>query len=803
MILILRALSLYLKNVIENKIKSLYLKFYYFNSKNYHIVILLIIKNSYIKGIPKGISYNTGFLIIIFWLNCFIAFSRDNTSFQDSIQNPHYTIPSTSEKIKTDGVLDENFWDDALEIELPYEVEPGENLKAPVKTYVLLSYTKSHLYVGFKAFDPEPSKIRAHYMDRDNAFSDDVVGVILDTYNDERRAFDFMCNPLGIQEDAIETTNSYDESWDAIWESGGRINEQGYFVEMSIPFSSLRFQRGEEVQTWGFDAIRSYPRKVRYHIGTFKRDRNSNCYLCQSLKITGFKGATPGKNIEIVPTLSVKLSQERENETEGNFNWRTKKIDPGLTAKWGITPNMTLGVTVNPDFSQVEADAAQMDINEPFDLFYPEKRPFFTEGSDFFHSDVVYTRTLRDPIWGIKLTGKEKGNTIGSYIVQDKLTNLIFPGSQGNDETTVENESYSSVLRYKRDLGNKYTLGMIYTDREGDDYFNRLGVIDANLRITEKDRIVIQGGLSSTHYPDSIIEQFEQPDGTFNSYAATFNYSHNTRNIDWYLSYEDLGKGLRVDQGFVTQVDYKELEVGANYTWLANNQDLWWTSIEFGGEYEHMVDQSYDLLESGVELDFNISMIKQSHIYVDYSRFREAYNNEEFDQNSFYIHHCAWPIGSLHYWLNFNFGDRIDYDNTRLGKRFRFSPGFDWKIGMHLTLNLNHTYEQLNVEPGRLYTANITEGHITYQFNKQIFLRAILQYRDFKYNVDYYNEDPPEPLEQKVFSQLLFSYKINPQTVLFLGYSDNYTGGEINERDTPLTQTDWAFFFKVGYAFVL
>jgi hypothetical protein len=763
----------------------------------------LSIKNLHTKSILIKQGYNIGFFILIVGFNCFNIFSQNKPSFEDEKKNPHYTVASTLEKIDVDGLLNENFWDEALEIELPYEVVPGENLKAPVKTYVLLSYTKTHLYIGFKAFDPEPSKIQAHYMDRDNVFSDDCVGVILDTYNDERRSFDFICNPLGIQEDAIETTNSYDESWDAIWVSGGRINEQGYFVEMSIPFSSLRFQRSEDVQTWGFDAIRSYPRNVKYHIGTFKRDRNNNCYLCQSLKITGFEDVTPGKNIEIAPTLSVKLSQERENETEGEFDWRTKAIDPGITAKWGITPNITLGVTVNPDFSQVEADAAQMDVNEPFDLFYPEKRPFFTEGADFFQPDVIYTRTLRDPVWGIKLTGKEKGNTIGSYIVQDKLTNLIFPGNQGNDATTIEKESYSSVLRYKRDLGNKYTLGVIFTDREGDNYFNRLGAADVNLRITEKDRIVIQGGLTSTHYPDSIIEQFEQPDGTFNSYAATFNYSHNTRNIDWYLSYEDMGKDLRVDQGFITQVDYKELDAGANYTWLANNKDLWWTSIELGGEYDHVLDQSYDLLESGVEFEFNINMIKQSHIYIDYSRTREAYNNSEFDQNSFYIHHCAWPIGSLYYWLNFHFGDRIDYDNTRLGKRFRFAPGFSWKMGMHLTLELNHTYEKLKVEPGRLYTANISEGRIIYQINKQIFLRAILQYRNYDYNVDLYNEDPPDPLEQKFFSQFLFSYKINPQTVLFLGYSDNYTGGEINERDTQLTQTDWALFFKVGYAFIL
>ena len=757
--------------------------------------------------IRKVIAKISGFKIylLIFFLGLFNykVYSRINISFQDSVQNPHFTVPSTADKMKVDGILDEDFWKSALSIELPYEVEPGENVKAPVKTYVLLSYSNTYLYIGFKAYDPEPSKILAHYMDRDQVFTDDVVGVILDTYNDERRAFDFLCNPLGIQEDAVETQSSYESSWDAIWESNGTITNEGFFVEMAIPFSSLRFQRSDSLQTWGFDAIRSYPRNIRSHIGTFKRDRNKNCYLCQSLKISGFENASPGKNIEIAPTLSLQLSQERENETEGKFDWRTKKINPGLTAKWGITPNLTLSGTINPDFSQVEADAAQMDINEPFDLYYTEKRPFFTEGSDFFHNSVVYTRKLRDPVWGIKLTGKEKGNTIGSYFVQDELTNLIFPGNQENENATIEKESYSSVLRYKRDLGNKYTLGVVLTDREGVDYFNRLALVDANLRVTEKDRIVIEVGGTSTHYPDSIIEQFEQPDGNFYSYGSAINYNHNSRNIDWHLTYEDMGKNLRADQGFITQVDYKKIEVGTDYTWLAKEQGLWWTEVNFGGEYEHTLDQSYNLLKSKAEFDFNINMIKQSHVYFEYYRTKEEYDNEMFDQNSFYIHHCAIPFGNFHYWLNFNFGNRIDYDNTRLGKRFRFAPGFRSDIGMHLNLNLNHTYEILNVDSGQLYTANISEGQFTYQFTKKIFLRAILQYRDYSYNVGLYNEDPPEPLEQKVFSQFLFSYKLNPQTVLFLGYSDNYYGGDINSKDTPLTQTDWAFFFKVGYALVL
>jgi hypothetical protein len=735
-----------------------------------------------------------------------LAFSGDTIPARKEGANTHYTIPSTSEKIKVDGLLNEDFWKDALAIELPYEVEPGDNLKAPVETYVLLSYTKTHLYVGFKAYDPEPSKIIAHYIDRDNAFVDDCVGIILDTYNDERRSFDFICNPLGIQEDAIESSNGYDGSWDAIWESDGSIAAEGYYVEMSIPFASLRFQRGEGVQTWGFDAIRSYPRDVRHHIGTFKRDRNRNCYLCQSLKITGFEDVTPGKNIELNPTLSVLLNQVREDETEGDLKWEKKNVDPGLTAKWSITPNIILSGTANPDFSQVEADAAQMDVNEPFDLFYPEKRPFFTEGSDFFHPSGVYTRILRDPVWGVKLTGKEKGNTIGSYFVQDKLTNLVFPGSQSNDATTIESTSFNSVLRYKRDLGSKYTLGVLLTDREGDEYFNRLAIGDAYLRFTEKDMVSIEGGMTATHYPDTIIEEFDQPDGIFYSHGLAINYYHNTRNLDWRLTYNDFGKNLRVDQGFLPQVDIKDVEGEIEYDLLAKNRDLWWTQMEWELEYQYLIDQNYNLLKNEARLGYEILMIKQSHIIAEYYLLKEYYNGSEFDQNYFYIHHCLKPTGNSHYWINLIYGDRIDYTNTRPGKRFHFNVGFNWSIGMHLNVELNHMYEKLNVDPGRLYTANILEGHLTYQFTKRFFVRAITQYRHYDYNTVLYinpDEDPPEPLEQYMFSQFLLSYKINPQTVLFLGYSDNYMGGEINERDTPLTQTNWTFFFKIGYAFMM
>ena len=215
-----------------------------------------------------------------------------------------YSIPRTESPIKVDAKLDEPAWQEAARIDLPYETRPGENIPAPVATECLVTYDSRQVYIAFKAYDENPQAIRAHMVDRDTAFNDDFVGVVLDTFNDERRAFEFFVNPLGVQMDLFNDDLSHDETtaWDAIWFSAGRITEEGYVVEMAIPFHQLRFPSEGEEQTCRFDAIRFYPRSDRVRIAS-------------------------------------------------------------------LTGNLAL----NPDFSQVEADVAQLDVNNPFALFYPEQ----------------------------------------------------------------------------------------------------------------------------------------------------------------------------------------------------------------------------------------------------------------------------------------------------------------------------------------------------------------------------------------------------------------------------------------------
>ncbi len=746
-----------------------------------------------LTGCARGMSAAFACLILTVLAFPALAASKGSGTAADP-----YIVPRTDSRIIVDAMLDEAAWESALVLELNYEVSPGENIPPPVRTEVLLTYDADRLYVAFRCYDSDPSAIRAHLSDRDRIGGDDWAGVILDTFNDERRSFDLLVNPLGVQEDFIESETG-GGSWDAIWNSAGKITDWGYAVELAISFNQLRFQRTGKPQVWGFDGVRRYPRSQNHHIGAFPRDRSNNCYLCQAIKIEGFEGASPGRNIEISPTVTGVRTDARSSLPDGDFQKENQDAEVGVTTKWGMTPNLTFSGTINPDFSQVEADALQLDINQPFALYFSERRPFFTEGADFFRTlkTAIYTRTMRDPLWGLKLTGKEGANTIGAYIVRDDLTNLIFPGSQGSSSTSLAMKSTASVLRYKRDIGSRYTLGALFTDREGKDYFNRLLGFDADLRFTQSDQIQIQLLGSYTGYPDDVAGEFGQQRGTIKDRFIAFEWDHSTRTHYVWLDYDDVGNEFRADLGFIPMVGFRNVEGGYFYTWNAP-QNSWWSLFMAGCEFNYYEEQAGKLLNEGASAWFQYSGALQSWFYSRGYQFREAYNGLEFDLTSFTVQSGFRPVGDLAVDLYAYFGDRIDYANTRLGDRIRLNPYIGYNLGQHLRLTLDHTFERLSVKGGRLYTANISQLSAVYQFNVRTFFRSILQYVDYRRNSDLYTfEIAPE--FKHFFTQLLFSYKINPQTVLFLGYSDNYFGS----NDFSLTQSDRTFFVKLGYALVL
>ena len=744
-------------------------------------------------------------LTVWLFLCCLLAslyscvFAAQEPEKQNNEKKIPYRVPKVDAQIKVDAILDEDFWQQAVKIEANIEVRPGENIPAPVRTEALLAYSDKFIFVAFIAYDPDPSQIRAHYCDRDKIWDDDWILILFDTFNDQRRTYDFSCNPLGIQADLMETPTGEGTEWDAIWESDGRITDEGYIVEMAIPFSSLTFPRTGGDQIWGFDAVRSYPRSVRHHIGAFPRDRNNNCYMCQAEKLIGFAGASPGRNVEFDPTFNAIYSQERQDETSGPFIDKDKKYEPGLTAQWGMTPNLTLSTTLNPDFSNIEADILQLDINNQFAIYYPEKRPFFLESADFFETPMqtVHTRTMANPNWGVKLTGKEGAHAIGYYTVQDNRTNYLFPGTEGSDSESVGEKAYGSVLRYKADIGKASNLGLLLTDREGTDYYNRVAGIDGDIKFTQKDRFMFQVLGSNTLYPDSISAEYEQPDSDFNGHAYYALYRHDTKHYELYGKHEDVDQHMRADLGFMTQSGYKYTEIGAEYKWR-HAPGFWYTWISLYGSFDYRRDQNNQLLHKVWSSRLYYEGPFQSHAHLYGEVGKDQYEGREF--NTKWTQGCFGlrPVAPLFVHLFWKYGDQIDYDNVRLGTCIQLRPSIELNMGLHLKIEIDHTFEKLDVDPGRLYTADISRLKLIYQFSKNMFLRAIWQYKDYRRNIDLYEEEE-DPETRKLFSQFLFSYKLNPQTVFFLGYSDDYYGDHIID----FTQTNRTLFAKIGYAFVL
>ena len=414
---------------------------------------------------------------------------------------PRRTFPldRAASAITVDGVLDEKAWEGATMIEVSYEYFPGDNVEPPVRTECRVTFDDANVYLGFTAFDPRPEEIRAHLADRDSITTfqqDDHVGFQFDSFNDERRSFQFRVNPLGVQADALFSEVDGIEDW--AWgrdlakrrpHHSGRLRGGG----AAVPFHQLRFPKSRRPRDPRLDLFRPTPAayatasRPTTSIGTAAASSARSTRYRAS--IPSLRGATSSSTPPPPPAGPTGATRRG-----GAFHKADQGAEAGLSAKWGITSNLVLNATVNPDFSQVEADVAQLAVNTRFALFYDEKRPFFLEGADFFATPLqtVYTRTVADPRGGVKLTRKAGRDALGVFVARDAVNNLILPGNQGSDYVSLEERVWSGVARYRRDLGQASTIGVIYAGREGDRYHNRLYGLDAFVRLSSADTVRAQ-----------------------------------------------------------------------------------------------------------------------------------------------------------------------------------------------------------------------------------------------------------------------------------------------------------------------
>jgi hypothetical protein len=480
-----------------------------------------------------------------------------------------------------DGKLDDEVWKTATVLKDFYQVQPGDNIIPQNKTEVMLGYDSHFIYIAFHCFD-EPDKVRANVPKRDQIWDDDYVGILFDTFNDQRRAYEFDFNPLGIQADGIWTEGvNEDMSLDVVMESKGILTKDGYTIEIAIPFKSLRYVAGKD-KLWGVHFWRRTKRLNNSLDMWIPMDRDKNSWLSQAGHITGLEGITTERTLELIPSLTVSQTSRRArtfglapgtsafNADPGRMLNEPVNIDPGLTGKYTLTPTVTLDFAVNPDFAQVEADQLVVTANQRFPIFFPEKRPFFLEGIDIFQTQIqaVHTRTIVDPDFAVKTTGKIGRNTFGLMLASDNGpgnlssdergdlnacldTQRIVPTTVCSNERLVDKNANVGVLRLKRDIGRSDSfVGFLGTYRRFVDQYNELGGFDGRFRLNKQTTFSWQALATRTRdnffYPDEGLSR----DSVRNAFIYAVDYNQSGRHFGHEFSMVGRTQYYRADVGF-------------------------------------------------------------------------------------------------------------------------------------------------------------------------------------------------------------------------------------------------------------
>lgn len=503
---------------------------------------------------------------------------------------PEKDKPARFARISTrpviDGRINDEAWKQATVLKDFYQIEPGDNTAASQPTEVLLGHDSTTIYIAFRAYD-EPGRVRATVARRDNIFDDDYVGMFLDTFNDQRRAYALFFNPLGIQADGVLTENGgEDYSIDIVMESKGVVSDDGYTVEIAIPLKSLRYEAGKD-KKWGahfFRRIKRFDNELDSWM-PFSRDRSGT--LNQAGKLSGLEEIDVERTLDLIPSMTVSQTTDRVRTFSeaaaaadparidpGRFLNRPADLQPGLTMKLGVTPAVALDVALNPDFAQIEADQPVVTANQRFPIFFEEKRPFFFEGIDIFRTPIqaVHTRAIVDPDWAVKLTGKRGRNSFGVLLASDNA-----PGNFSRDERAdpdalpeierfLDKNAYIGVLRIKRDVGRESNVGLIATSYDFVEKHNHLAGIDGRFRLDEKTVLTLQaiGTVSREHFFDADLGESTYRTGTALAYSWSLDMSG--RHFGYFASGRGFSADYRADVGFTRRGNTNSTELFVRYS---------------------------------------------------------------------------------------------------------------------------------------------------------------------------------------------------------------------------------------------
>lgn len=711
------------------------------------------------------------------------------------------TIPRTDAPVAIDAKLDEPAWQSAARYDTWYETNPGDNIEPSVKTVGYVMYDAKFLYVGIEASDPKPQEIRAIYGDHDqiSGSSDDFMGVIIDSRNDGKTGLELFVTARGVQFDAIldDAAGSEDGAPDFFWDSQHRLHETGWTIEMRIPFSSLRYDNPNPSQ-WGLILYRNMPRDRRYQMFTNKLPRGNNCFVCNFGKVTGLRDLPSGDHMVIAPYLTAQqLSEPRAGLGSQLVNHQVG-TDAGLDFKWNPTADMTVDATINPDFSQIESDVAVISTNERFAIFLPEKRPFFLEGIELFSTPIqaVYTRTITSPRAGVRTTGRTGDYAYTLLVTQDRGGgSIILPSAFGSGFAQQEGSSVAAIGRVRRDIGRNF-VSLLATTRESEGgAFNRVFGPDFQMRFGDRHTLTGQVLYSHTQTPERPDLAEEWNGQKLSGHAGHAWYSFSTAKNDFYANYSDYGDDFRADNGFVPQVGYRGSYMEGGQTWRPAGFFNRVRAFVFG---EYQQTQGGDLLYRLASAGFGADGKYRSFTRLRYARDAVANAGEVFERDRIY-YQVNFAVSRVVSFVGVDgwVGDEVDFATNRPGRGANMNASVTLRPTDHLQLSLSGGVRWLNLHGDRLFTSQVERLRATYTFNSRAFIRAILQNSRTNRDVAL-SGFPTAQHSGSLAGQFLFAYKLNWQTVFYVGMGDLQ---EATAEEGELERSNRQFFAKVSYAF--
>lgn len=730
---------------------------------------------------------------------------------------PSLQLQRTASEMKIDGNLADDGWRDAVRAGHFVEHNPGDETQPPVETEVMVTYDDNHLYVAFICAD-DPASVRASVCERDRIFSDDNVGILLDSYGDAAWAYELMVNPLGIQGDLLYSPEGgEDEGYNLIWESRGLITDSGYQVEIALPFTSLRFPVKEE-QVWRIDFWRNHPREIRRQYSWAKYDSDDPCWPCQWGTINGLSNVAPGKGIELLPSV---LGYQSSDWDDG-----AKRLDNAglygqfsVTGKYAVSSGMTVEATVNPDFSQIESDAAQIDVNSAFALDYPERRPFFQEGSDVFLTPfrTVYTRIINDPRAAVKVVGRMNRLTIGYLSAYDDHSPIVVPFEEFSRSvpSAKSPESFSNILRIRRAVGTDSYLGLIATDRRLDGGgYGTLGGLDGEVRFLKNYQFRWQGILTNTEEPDDSAMSASFGDKLFGdgNHTAAFDgerfsghayhvrLERDARHLSGELYYSERSPTFRADNGFEPSNDQRKAALAANYSFYPTHGPFthWYPQVEFYRQWNFDGQRKVEYIHT--ELGGSLKWAQTQLVGV-LEWGNESYSGLWFDGIwAMGVGLGARPNDALALETEVTYGDQVARGAKVMGREITFEPSIDLKLNSRMLLENVFQYAESRDRDSdeRLYRQSVARSRLTYQFTRRLSARMVVQYdesRDWT-DDDYSRNWAVDPL---------LTYRVNSFSVVYLGsthsYDDLAASDDSDDPDAGWALTARQFFVKVQYLF--